>query len=87
MTHLLDDDRDEAVARSVVSLGHDLGLTVVAEGVETAEVRQRLLELGCDEVQGYLLGRPMPADDVQQWLVEQQLHAGATSAARSPAAG
>ncbi len=87
VTHLLDDDRDEAVARSVVSLGHDLGLTVVAEGVETAEVRQRLLELGCDEVQGYLLGRPMPADDVQQWLVEQQLHAGATSAARSPAAG
>ncbi len=59
VTHLLDDDRDHAVTRSVVQLGHDLGLTVVAEGVESAGVRQRLLELGCDEAQGYLMARPM----------------------------
>ncbi len=70
ITHLLDDHKDEAVARSVVSLGHDLGLTVVAEGVETADVRQRLLELGCDEIQGYLLARPMPSDQVTQWLTD-----------------
>jgi diguanylate cyclase (GGDEF)-like protein len=68
VTHLLDDDRDQAVTRSVVQLGHDLGLTVVAEGVETADVRQRLLELGCDEAQGYLMARPMEPGAVLDWL-------------------
>ena len=71
VTHLLDDTKDEAVARSVVSLGHDLGLSVVAEGVETADVRQRLLELGCDEIQGFLLARPMPGGEVSDWLLAQ----------------
>ena len=68
VTHLLDDDRDHAVTRSVVQLGHDLGLTVVAEGVESAGVRQRLLELGCDEAQGYLVARPMEPGAVLGWL-------------------
>ncbi len=68
VTHLLDDDRDQAVTRSVVQLGHDLGLTVVAEGVESAGVRQRLLELGCDEAQGYLVARPMEPGAVLDWL-------------------
>jgi EAL domain-containing protein (putative c-di-GMP-specific phosphodiesterase class I) len=68
VTHLLDDDRDQAVTRSVVQLGHDLGLTVVAEGVESAGVRQRLLELGCDEAQGYLMARPMEPGAVLDWL-------------------
>ncbi len=63
--------QDEAVTRSVVTLGHDLGLTVVAEGVETADVQQRLRELGCDEVQGYLLARPMDAGLVHSWLLER----------------
>ncbi len=64
--------RFSAVTRSVITLGHNLGLTVVAEGVETAEVRQRLVELGCDEAQGHLLARPMDGDDVRddvhRWL-------------------
>ena len=71
VTHLLDDVRDEAVTRSVVSLAHDLGLTVVAEGVETADVRQRLVELGCDQAQGYLMARPMDAVAVRGWLAGQ----------------
>ncbi|RBY96360.1 GGDEF-domain containing protein [Blastococcus sp. TF02-8] len=70
VTHLLEDGADEAVTRTVVQLAHDLGLTIVAEGVETAEVRQRLLELGCDEAQGYLFARPMDPDDVPAWLRE-----------------
>ena len=89
VTHLIENDKDEAVARSVVSLGHDLGLNVVAEGVETTEVRQRLLELGCDEIQGYLLSRPMPSDDVAHWLAEQHGHRSRLDApgrAGSPAA-
>ncbi|PPK92679.1 diguanylate cyclase (GGDEF)-like protein [Kineococcus xinjiangensis] len=73
VTHLMTCEKDEAVARSVVGLGHDLGLTVVAEGVESSDVRQRLTEMGCDEMQGYLLSRPMPAEDVQPWLLRQQL--------------
>ena len=68
ITDLVHSPQDEAVARSVVGLGHDLGLTVVAEGVETAEVQQRLVELGCDEAQGYLLSRPLPEDGVHAWL-------------------
>ena len=70
---LLDDVRDEAVTRSVVSLGHDLGLTVVAEGVETDDVRRRLVEPGCDQAQGYLMARPMDAAAVQDWLLEEFL--------------
>ena len=79
VTDLIDSAQDEAVARSVVALGHDLGLTVVAEGVETEEVRQRLRELGCDEVQGYLLSRPMASDLVESWLL------GAATAQREAA--
>jgi len=55
---------DDAVARSVVALGHSLGLSVVAEGVETAEQRNRLAELGCDAFQGYYFGRPAPASEL-----------------------
>jgi diguanylate cyclase (GGDEF)-like protein len=68
VTDLLHSPADEAVTRSVVQLGHDLGLVVVAEGVETAEVRRRLVELGCDEAQGYLMARPLEPDAVLPWL-------------------
>ncbi|WNV75848.1 EAL domain-containing protein [Geodermatophilus sp. DSM 44513] len=76
VTHLLDSPADEAVTRSVVQLGHDLGLVVVAEGVETAEVRRRLVELGCDEAQGHLIARPMEAAAVLPWLAGSTAPAG-----------
>ena len=56
---------DATVARSVVALGHSLGLTVIAEGVETAEQRNMLAELGCDAFQGYFFGRPAPAVELE----------------------
>jgi diguanylate cyclase (GGDEF)-like protein len=58
---------DAVLVRSVVELGHNLGLAVVAEGVETAEVYAALAALGCDIAQGYHLGRPMPAEEFTRW--------------------
>ncbi len=54
-----------AIVRSTIELGHNLGLTVLAEGVETEELRRRLIELRCDAIQGFLLGRAMPPADVE----------------------
>ena len=53
-----------AIVRSIVELGHNLGLTVVAEGVETADVQVVVAATGCDLVQGYYFARPMPADQL-----------------------
>jgi diguanylate cyclase (GGDEF)-like protein/PAS domain S-box-containing protein len=66
---LLTQPGDAAVARSVIALGHSLGLTVIAEGVETEEQRNLLAELGCDAFQGYFFGRPSTAADLED--VEQ----------------
>jgi diguanylate cyclase len=55
------DDDARAVVHAIVRLAHALGLRVVAEGVETAEQRDTLRELGCDELQGYYFARPVPA--------------------------
>jgi diguanylate cyclase (GGDEF)-like protein len=56
-----------AVVDAVVRLAHALGLVVVAEGVETAAQRDILIELGCNELQGYYFARPMPADRLLAW--------------------
>ena len=59
---------DAVIVRSTVDLGRNLGLEVVAEGVETLEIWERLRELGCNTAQGYFLGRPMPAEQMSDWL-------------------
>ena len=56
------------IVRSSIHLAHDLGMRVVAEGIESAEVATMLTGLGCDIGQGYWLARPMPADAVVEWL-------------------
>ncbi|WP_162145132.1 putative bifunctional diguanylate cyclase/phosphodiesterase [Kineococcus radiotolerans] len=58
---------DEAVVSSVITLAHRLGLVVVAEGVETAAVADRLCALGCDELQGFFFARPLPAEKALAW--------------------
>jgi EAL domain-containing protein (putative c-di-GMP-specific phosphodiesterase class I) len=58
----------DAVARSIVALARALGKHVVAEGVETDEQLQHLVALGCDELQGYLFSRPLPAGQLAAWL-------------------
>ncbi len=62
------EDNNAAIVRSTIELGHNLGLQVVAEGVEEPEVWRRLLPLGCDFVQGYYIGRPMAAAEFLVWL-------------------
>ena len=61
---------DEAIVASIAALAHTLGMRVVAEGVEEAHQLDQLRELGCDYVQGYLLGRPAAASKVRQLLLE-----------------
>jgi EAL domain-containing protein (putative c-di-GMP-specific phosphodiesterase class I) len=62
-------DQDDAViVRSTVDLARNLGLRVVAEGVEDNATWDRLRMLGCDAVQGYYLARPMPAPQLTPWL-------------------
>ncbi len=54
--------------RSIIDLSHNLGLDVVAEGVEDAETLAQLAEMGCDRAQGYYLSRPVPSDELLAWL-------------------
>ena len=61
------DDDDAKIVRSTIDLAHNLGLSVVAEGVENAIIYNRLKELRCDEAQGYFMGKPMPAADFSVW--------------------
>ncbi|MFT7633033.1 MAG: EAL domain-containing protein (putative c-di-GMP-specific phosphodiesterase class I) [Mariniblastus sp.] len=60
--------RAVAIAKTVLSLGHGLDLEVVAEGVETEEQLKFLREQGCDQVQGYLISRPIPAEEFERLL-------------------
>ncbi len=64
---MLTDATDLALTLAIVELGHTLGLQVVAEGVEHEEEAALLRDGGCDELQGYLIARPMPARDLMAW--------------------
>lgn len=61
---LLTDTNDATIAKTIIALGHSLGLKVIAEGVETAAQRDALAEMGCDAYQGYYFARPMAAKDL-----------------------
>ncbi|HEX4116106.1 MAG TPA: GGDEF domain-containing phosphodiesterase [Solirubrobacteraceae bacterium] len=62
ITGILEDTRSEAIVRSIIDLARNLGLTVVAEGIETEAVREALTALGCQTGQGYFISRPQSAD-------------------------
>jgi diguanylate cyclase (GGDEF)-like protein len=59
-------DEDDAIVRSTIELAHSIGLLVVAEGVESEDILERLRALGCDLAQGYCLSMPVPADELFQ---------------------
>lgn len=62
------DESDAVIVRSTIELGHNLGLEVVAEGVETGQTLARLAELGCDTVQGFHVSRPLTAQALRRWI-------------------
>ena len=68
-------DEDDAIVRSTVDLAHSLGIGVVAEGVESEDVLERLRTLGCDLAQGFCLARPAPAAEVTEWLLGRRSQA------------
>jgi EAL domain-containing protein (putative c-di-GMP-specific phosphodiesterase class I) len=66
-------DKDDAViVRSTIELGHNMGLKVVAEGVEDHAALMLLTKLGCDQAQGYFIAKPMPPDEYETWLRRRQ---------------
>jgi diguanylate cyclase (GGDEF)-like protein len=71
-SQIMNSDSDELIVVKVIELAHGLGLDVVAEGVESTEVWNRLCALDCDIVQGYAIARPMPIDSLTRWLHEHR---------------
>ena len=78
------DLRAVAIAKTVLSLGHGLGLSVVAEGVETVEQRNFLRDAGCDIMQGYLINKPLPVPEFTAWATERKLSTPQPGSSCSP---
>lgn len=72
---MLASDDSEIIVRSTIELGHNLGLEVVAEGVESEAVWDRLAALGCDTAQGYFISMPIPAGEFPEWEKQCRWHA------------
>jgi EAL domain-containing protein (putative c-di-GMP-specific phosphodiesterase class I) len=69
------DPDDAAIVRAIIQMARSLGLSTIAEGVETDEMLARLRAFGCDEAQGYYFARPMPVQDFERYLHEQNARA------------
>ena len=77
---MLLDERSSSIVRSTINLAHALGLRVVAEGIEDADIAEMLALFGCDSAQGYHWTRPLPAFELEEWLQEYRgISAGAPS--------
>jgi diguanylate cyclase (GGDEF)-like protein len=76
ITGILEDPRAEAIVRSTIDLARNLGLSVVAEGIETEAVLEHLAVLGCDLGQGFFISRPLPAEELSERLRAQLTSVG-----------
>jgi diguanylate cyclase (GGDEF)-like protein len=70
--HVARDEKDRAIVLSTIELGHNLGLSVVAEGVEEEPARSMLAAMGCNYAQGYLFAQPLAADELERWVAERR---------------
>ena len=68
VTHMLSSEADASIVRSTINLGHDLGLAVVAEGVENVETLAMVAQMGCDQAQGRLIAAPRPGPAILDWV-------------------
>jgi len=66
--HMHEDGNDFMIVRATVDLGQNLGLRVVAEGVEDRETFDRLADFGCDEAQGFYISEPLSIQEFDRWL-------------------
>jgi diguanylate cyclase len=65
---ILANENDSAIVKATINLAHNLGIQVIAEGVESQDILDRLMKYGCDIAQGYHFSRPLPVDKLNQWL-------------------
>ncbi|MEH6825770.1 MAG: EAL domain-containing protein [Motiliproteus sp.] len=73
-----DASRDRAIVETIIRMGHQLGMTIVAEGVETKEHQRLLRELQCDQLQGYLYSRPLPVPELHKYLQRNLISTAST---------
>lgn len=71
--NMVQDENDAVIVRSTIDLGHNLNLKVVAEGIENSVAWDMLAAMGCDDGQGYFMGKPMPVKEYAAWLRQWQL--------------
>jgi EAL domain-containing protein (putative c-di-GMP-specific phosphodiesterase class I) len=72
VSQMLKSEQDAIIVSSTINLAHNLGLKVVAEGVECRETLDRLREIGCDQAQGYFIGLPMCREVAGQWIAAER---------------
>ncbi|MSP41218.1 MAG: bifunctional diguanylate cyclase/phosphodiesterase [Deltaproteobacteria bacterium] len=84
ISQMTTNDHDQAIVRSIIDLGQRLALQVIAEGVETQEMWDRLASLGCDVAQGFHMARPMAATDIGGWYLHSPWGAGKASVKQIP---
>ncbi len=77
VTDMLDDPSHAAIVRSVIDLGHNLAMRVVAEGIETNATLDALQQAGCDVGQGFVIARPMPVKTLREWITNSSPPIGA----------
>jgi histidine ammonia-lyase len=87
VTNMASSEEDAVIVRATIGLGRNLGLEVVAEGVEDADVWDQLQSLGCDLAQGFLISRPMPPHELTEWLRRRPSHYRQPSGPGHPASG